>query len=394
MAIWRLEEMIVGIPREIMPGEDRVSASPETVKLMTHQGWTVLVEEGAGEGSFYHDPQYIEAGAQMMKNCEDLYNKADVILKVKEPLMNEAKGKHEIDMMHEGQYIITFIHPAAPANHDMVKKMAKAGVISLTLDGVPRISRAQNLDALTSMSTCAGYKGILMAANYLPRFMPQMFTAVGMVKPVNTLVIGTGVGGLQAVATAKRLGSVLYAADIRPDAAEQAMSLGAKVIDLGIPKEAAIGEGGYAQKLSEDLLKKEREVLKDHVKDMDIIFCSALVPGELAPVLITEEMVKSMKPGSVIVDISIDQGGNCEITPPGTVEVKHHVTLVGIKNIPGHLPTSSTWMFSQNIYNFLKYIVKDGKIVLDRNDEIIAKTLVTIDGQLVHHGARLAMGLN
>lgn len=386
--------MIVGIPREIMPGEDRVSASPETVKLMTQQGWTVLVEEGAGEGSFYHDPQYIEAGAQMMKNCEDLYNKADVILKVKEPLMNEAKGKHEIDMMHEGQYIITFIHPAAPANHDMVKKMAKAGIISLTLDGVPRISRAQNLDALTSMSTCAGYKGILMAANYLPRFMPQMFTAVGMVKPINTLVIGTGVGGLQAVATAKRLGSVLYAADIRPDAAEQAMSLGAKVIDLGIPKEAAIGEGGYAQKLSEDLLKKEREVLKDHVKDMDIIFCSALVPGELAPVLITEEMVKSMKPGSVIVDISIDQGGNCEITPPGTVEVKHHVTLVGIKNIPGHLPTSSTWMFSQNIYNFLKYITQDGEIVLDRNDEIIAKTLVTIDGQLVHHGARLAMGLD
>lgn len=386
--------MTVGIPREIMPGEDRVSASPETVKLMTQQGWTVLVEEGAGEGSFYHDPQYIEAGAQMIKNCEDLYNKADVILKVKEPLMNEAKGKHEIDMMHEGQYIITFIHPAAPANHDMVKKMAKAGIISLTLDGVPRISRAQNLDALTSMSTCAGYKGILMAANYLPRFMPQMFTAVGMVKPINTLVIGTGVGGLQAVATAKRLGSVLYAADIRPDAAEQAMSLGAKVIDLGIPKEAAIGEGGYAQKLSEDLLKKEREVLKDHVKDMDIIFCSALVPGELAPVLITEEMVKSMKPGSVIVDISIDQGGNCEITPPGTVEVKHHVTLVGIKNIPGHLPTSSTWMFSQNIYNFLKYITQDGQIVLDRNDEIIAKTLVTIDGQLVHHGARLAMGLD
>lgn len=385
--------MIVGIPREIMPGEDRVSASPETVKLMTQQGWTVLVEEGAGEGAFYHDPEYVEAGAQLIKDCQELYDKADVILKVKEPLMNEAKGKHEIDMMHEGQYLITFIHPAAPANHEMVKKMAKQGVISLTLDGVPRISRAQNLDALTSMSTCAGYKGILMAANYLPKFMPQMFTAVGMVKPINTLVIGTGVGGLQAVATAKRLGSVLYAADIRPDAAEQAMSLGAKVIDLGIPKEAAIGEGGYALKLSDELLKKEREILKEHVKDMDIIFCSALVPGELAPVLITEEMVKTMKPGSVIVDISIDQGGNCEITPPGEVEVKHHVTLVGIKNIPGHLPTSSTWMFSQNIYNFLKYIAKDGEVVLDRNDEIIAKTLVTIDGQLVHHGARLAMGL-
>lgn len=386
--------MIIGVPKEIMSGEARVAASPDTVKAMVDQGLTVMVEKGAGEGSYYHDPEYEKAGATMVADCEEIFKKADLIIKVKEPLFNEEKNKHEVDMMHKGQYLITFIHPAAPVNHEMVKKMAKQGVISLTLDGVPRISRAQNLDALTSMSTCAGYKGIIMAADRLPKFIPQIFSAVGVIKPCQVLVIGTGVGGLQALATAKRLGAVIHAADIRPDAAEQASSLGAKVVDLGVDPKDAVGEGGYALALSEENLKKEREVLKDVVKDMDIIFCSALVPGELAPTLITEEMVKTMKPGSVIVDISIDQGGNCAITPPGKIEVKHHVTLIGIKNIPGMLPTSSTWMFAQNIANFVKYLVKDGKIVLDREDEIIAKSLTTIDGEIVHKGARKAMKLD
>lgn len=385
--------MIVGIPKEIMAGEARVSASPETVARMRQENWRVLVEKGAGLGSYYHDEDYLEAGAEIVENTEELYKTAEVILKVKEPLMNETLGKHEVDMMHEGQYLITFIHPAAPANHDMVKRLAKQGVISLTLDGVPRISRAQNLDALTSMSTCAGYKGMLLAANYLPRFMPQMFTAVGMVKPANALIIGAGVGGLQAIATAKRLGAIVNAADIRPDACEQAMSLGAKIIDLGVDPALAVGEGGYAQKLPAEVLEHERAVLKEIVADMDVIFCSALVPGELAPVLITEEMIKSMKPGSVIVDISIDQGGNCELTPSGTVEEKHHVHLIGIKNIPGLLPTSSTWMFSQNIFNFLKYLVKDQKIELDHSDEIIDKSLCTIAGEIVHKGALEAMGM-
>lgn len=385
--------MIIGVPKEIMPGEDRVSASPETVATMVKEGWTVLVEAGAGEGSFYHDPEYVEAGAEIVNDVEDLYNRAQLILKVKEPLFHEGKSKHEIDLMHEGQYLITFIHPAAPVNHDMVKKMAERGIISLTLDGVPRISRAQNLDALTSMSTCAGYKGILLAANYLPKFIPQIFTAVGMIKPANVLVIGAGVGGLQALATAKRLGAIVHAADIRPAAVENAQSLGAKIIELNVPADVAMGEGGYAQELPKDILEAEREILKKVVPEMDIIFCSALVPGSLAPILITEEMVKSMKPGSVIVDISIDQGGNCEITPPGTVEQKHHVTCIGIKNIPGLLPTSSTWMFAQNIANFAKYIIKDGEIVLDREDEIIQKSLCTIGGEIVHKGALEAMGL-
>ncbi|HPX93069.1 MAG TPA: NAD(P) transhydrogenase subunit alpha [Bacillota bacterium] len=378
--------MIIGVPKEIMPGERRVAASPETVAKMVGDGLTVLVEKNAGEGAFYHDPDYVAAGAQVIDDVCRIFEQADVILKVKEPLFNKEKGKHEVDMMHEGQTLITFIHPAAPANHEMVKHMASRGVTSITLDGIPRITRAQAMDALTSMSTCAGYKGILIAANELPHFVPQIFTAVGMIKPINALVIGAGVGGLQAIATAKRLGAIVYAGDIRPDAAEQAQSLGAKVIDLGVPAEEAIGEGGYALALSEERLQEERRILTEHIKDMDIVFLSALVPGKMAPTLITEEMVKIMKPGSVIVDISIDQGGNCEITPPGTIEVKHSVTLVGIKNLPGLLPTSSTWMFSQNVYNLLSYLIKDGRIHLDMDDDIVKSALTTHGGKVVHQG--------
>ena len=308
-------------------------------------------------------------------------------------LFNEKLGKHEVEMMHKGQYLITFIHPASPVNHEMVKKLTAQGVTAITLDGIPRISRAQNLDALTSMSTCAGYKGILMAANHLTTFMPQMFTAVGQIKPAKVMVIGVGVAGLQALATAKRLGAITYAADIRPMAAENAGSLGAKVTETGVPAELAVGEGGYALRLPDDVLVVERENLKETIQEMDIVFCSALIPGKVAPIIITEEMVKGMKRGSVIVDISIDQGGNCELTPKGGIETKYGVTLMGVKNIPGLLPTSSTWMFSNNLYNLVNYLVKDGKMNLDRTDEVIAKSLVCIDGQLVHAGAREAMGL-
>ena len=385
--------MVIGIPREIMHDEGRVSAIPETVKKLVADGNTVLVEKGAGVGSFFPDAEYAAAGAELIDDVAELYKRSDLILKVKEPLYNEAKKCHEIEMMHKGQYLITFIHPASPVNHKMVKMMAKQGVIGLTLDGVPRISRAQNMDALTSMSTCAGYKGILMAASDLPKFMPQIFCAVGMIKPVNALVIGVGVAGLQALATAKRLGAVTYAMDIRPAALEQATSLGAKPIDPGVPAELAMAPGGYAQRLPDEWLEKERQLLAEKIKDMDVVFCSALIPGKLAPVIVTEEMVKSMKPGSVIVDIAIDQGGNCEITPAGSREVKHGVVLEGIKNIPGMLPTSSTWMFAHNVYNLTKFLSKNGKIELDFNDEIVKSILVTWDGEIVHAGAREAMGL-
>ena len=385
--------MTIGIPKEIMDGEARVAASPETVKKFITDGQKVLIEKDAGVNSFYHDEDYLAMGAEIISSPVELYKKSDLILKVKEPQFNDAENMHEVDMMHEGQYLITFIHPASPSNHAMVKKLAEAGVISLTLDGVPRISRAQNMDALTSMSTCAGYKGILMAANDLSIFVPQMFTAVGMLKPAKVLVIGVGVAGLQALATAKRLGAITYALDIRPAAVEQSTSLGAKVVEFDVPEELAVADGGYANQLSKEWLEKERKVLAEVITDMDIVFCSALIPGKIAPVLITEEMVKLMKSGSVIVDISIDQGGNCEITTPGKKEVKHGVMIQGIKNIPGMLPTSSTWMFANNVYHLVKYLVDGDKLKLDMDDEIVSSILVTHNGEIVHSGTKEAIGI-
>ena len=383
--------MVIGIPKEIMHEEGRVSAIPETVQKFVQNGFKVLVEKDAGLGSFISDKEYTAAGAVIVDDVAELYEKADLILK--EPLFNEKKTRHEVEMMHEGQYLITFIHPASPVNHQMVKAMAAKGVIGLTLDGVPRISRAQNMDALTSMSTCAGYKGMLMATDALAKFTPQIFCAVGMIKPATAFVIGTGVAGLQALATAKRLGAVCYAADIRPAACEQAQSLGAKIVDTGVPAEIAVGPGGYANKLPEEWLIKERENLKPMLAQADIVFCSALIPSKLAPILITEDMVSLMKPGSVIVDISIDQGGNCAATDPGKITRKDQVCIQGIKNIPGLLPTSSTWMFAHNIYNLVQYLTKDGEIRLDLHDDITKSILVTKNGEILHMGAREAMGL-
>ena len=382
--------MTIGVPTEIMPGERRVSSTPETVKKMVDEGATVLVQAGAGEGAFFSDDQYKAAGATIVERAKDIFDKADVILKVKEPLFNEKEGMHESDMLRDGQYLITFLHPAAPVNREPMRKLRDTGCISITLDGIPRISRAQSMDALTSMSTVAGYKGVLMAASYLAKFMPMIGTAVGVIKPAKVVVIGTGVAGLQAVATAKRLGAEVTAIDIRPDAAEQARSLGAKSVDTGVPKEVAIGEGGYAQRLPDEWLKKEIEAIKPVVQDADVVILTALIPGKLAPVLITEEMVKSMKPGSVIVDIAIDQGGNCAVTKAGEEVVVDGVTVSGIKNIPGMMPTSSTWMFANNIYNLLAYLTKDGKIELDRNDPIVASSLTTINKEIVHAGAKEA----
>lgn len=382
--------MIIGVPKEIMPGERRVSSTPETVKKMVAEGATVLVQKTAGDGSFFHDEEYVAAGATLVDGAEEVFAKADVILKVKEPLFNKEVNKHESDMLRDGQYLITFLHPAAPVNREPMKKLCATGCISLTLDGIPRISRAQSMDALTSMSTVAGYKAVLMAASYLSKFMPMVGTAVGVIKPANVVVIGTGVAGLQSVATAKRLGAVVTAIDIRPDAAEQAKSLGAKTFDTGVPAAVAVGEGGYAQRLPDEWLAKEIEAIKPAIKDADVLILSALIPGKLAPVLITEDMVKSMAPGSVIVDIAIDQGGNCALTEAGEEVVRHGVTISGIKNIPGMMPTSSTWMFANNIYNLLAYLAKDGKIVLDREDPIVASTLTTIGKEIVHAGAKEA----
>lgn len=385
--------LTIGIPKEIMLGERRVAATPEVVRKMVSDGAIVVVETGAGENSFFANDEYRAAGAELLADAEEVFAKSDLILKVKEPRFSDKIGRHEVDMMKEGQYLITFLHPASPANHQMVRKLAAKGVIAISLDSIPRISRAQTMDALTSMSTVAGYKAVLMAANMLPAFMPMISSAVGTTPPASVLVIGTGVAGLQSLATAKRLGAVVSAADIRPDACEQAGSLGAKIIDVQVPAEVAVGKGGYAMKLPEEWLTREQQALRQSVSLADIVILSALIPGKVAPVLITEEMVKSMKTGSVIVDVAIDQGGNCEIAEAAKLVTKYGVNIDGTQNIPSMLPTSSTWMFSSNVYNLLAYLMKDGKVNLDMDDEIIAASLVTKDGKIFHAGTLEAMNL-
>ncbi|MCW3488541.1 NAD(P) transhydrogenase subunit alpha [Dethiobacter alkaliphilus] len=394
MANLQFSGLVFGIPKEIMSGERRVSANPDTLEQFIAGGAKVLVEQGAGEGSFIRDEEYIKVGAEICREPRQVFGNADIILKVKEPAFNEIQKMHEVDMMHAGQTLVTFLHPAAPANHNLVKTLAEKGILSLTLDSIPRISRAQEMDALTSMSTVAGYKSVLFAANTLTKFVPMTGTAVGMIKPATALIIGAGVAGLQAAATSKRLGAVVYATDIRPDALEHAKSLGVKVIETGIPHELTTGQGGYAKALPEEWLIKERAIIRETVVNADIVIGSALVPGKVAPILITEEMVKQMKPGSVIIDISIDQGGNCDLTVGGEIVRRYDVTIDGTKNIPGMVPTTSTWMFARNIYNFVSNLIKDGKLQINLTDEIISSSIVTKDGEILHAGAREAMGLD
>jgi len=384
-------DLTFGVPKEVMPGERRVAATPTTIRRMRAEGAHVLVEAGAGLGSFFPDAEYVAAGAEVIDDVEELFARAHLILKVKEPQPRPEKGRHEVEMMRPGQYIVAFLHPAAPDNHAMIQQMAERGVVAFTLDSVPRTSRAQPMDALTSMSTVAGYKAVLMAADRLPKFMPLVATAVGTHEPASVLVLGTGVAGLQALATAKRLGAVLFAADIREEACTHARSLGAKLIDLKVPSEIAVGQGGYARTLPDEWLERERQILAEPVARADIVITTALVPGKEAPVLLTDAMVREMRPGSAIVDIAVDQGGNCEITAHGKVVEKGGVSIDGTKNIPGMVPTSSTWMFANNIYNYVANLVRHGRMVIDGDDDIIASSLVTRDGRIVHAGTLEAM---
>lgn len=381
----------IGIPKEIMPGEKRVAATPQTVRHFTGAGARVLVETGAGEGSYLSDRQYQEAGAQIVPTPGEVYRGANLILKVKEPLYNEQLQVHEAEQLSEQTALVCFLHPANPANHQTVNILARKGVTSFTLDGIPRISRAQQMDSLTSMSTIAGYKAVVFGAFHLPRFIPMMPTAFGVIQPAEILVVGVGVAGLQAIATAKRLGAKVKALDIRPEAGEQAKSLGAEVVPFDVPPELALGEGGYALRLPEEWYVKERAALLPVVKNIDVLILTALIPGEEAPLLVDENMVSQMKQGSVIVDIAVDQGGNCTLTRPGEQYYFNGVYIIGLQNVPASLASDATWMFAQNAWHFLKYIIKDGKINYDTSDEIIGKTLVTRGGRIVHRGTLLAL---
>ncbi len=383
--------MIIGIPREILKNEKRVAAVPKTVSGYVKLGFRVLVETSAGEGVFESDNAYQESGAEIVTDVFDLYRQADIILKVKEPCLNKKVGIHELDMLKEGSTLITFLHPAAPSNHAMVRKLRDKQITAFTMDGIPRTPRAQRMDALTSMSTITGYKSVLMAANFLPIFIPMIGTSIGMVKPANFLVIGAGVVGLQAIATAKRLGGVIKAVDIRQAAREEAATLGAKIAGFDVPEQMALGEGGYAGSLTDEWLNKEREALQPLLSEAHVIILSALVPGEVAPILITENMFECVKPGTAIIDVSIDQGGNFALTEPGNEIVKNNVYICGIRNIPGSVPVHSTWLYANNMYYYVENLFKKGIKNMDFEDDIVGHSLVTRQGKIFHAGTLKAM---
>lgn len=384
--------MYVGIPKEIMSAERRVAATPETVAEYRQMGFKVLVESGAGAGIFVSDDQYREAGAEIVLNAEEVYARADVVLKVKQPIQNAALGRHEADMMKPNAVLIAFLHPATPSNHDLVRRLQEKGTTSFTLDSIPRtISHAQVMDALTSMSTVTGYRSVLLAATMFPRFVPVISTVVGATRPARILALGAGVVGLQAIATAKRLGGITTAVDTRAEAREQAVSLGAKAAGFEVPEELAVGEGGYSKALPDEWLERERDALGPLLRDSDIVISSALLPGERAPLLITDRMVRQMNPGSVIVDVSVDQGGNCSLTQAGeTIEVGN-VVICGVANIPGGMPVDATWLFARNVLHNVKHLFPDGPADPQLADKVARSMLVTHDGSIVHAGTLKAM---
>ena len=371
--------MKIGVPKETTPGEARVGLVPETVGRLVKGNNTVIVERGAGTASAFTDDAYEKAGAQLVDNAFD----AELVAKVQKP--SEA----EIGKLRSGTVLIAFLSPLT--NHDLVGKLASQGVTALSMDAIPRITRAQPMDALSSQATVAGYKAVLLAAAALPRFFPMLTTAAGTIAPAKALIIGAGVAGLQAIATARRLGAVVEAFDTRPVVKEQVQSLGAKFLEIDLGESGA-GAGGYAKELSDDAHRKEVELLAKAARENDIIITTAAIPGRKAPVLITKEMIPTMKPGSVIVDLAAETGGNAELTEAGKTIVAHGVTIIGLVNIPSSMPFHASQMYSRNIASLLGLMLKkDGTFDLNIGDEVIKGTVITHDGKVVQEATQKAM---
>lgn len=366
--------MKLGIPKEILTGESRVALVPLAVAPLIKAGLEVLVQVGAGAGAFHADADYEKAGGKVVADATTLYGQADVVLKVQRPT------KEEVEQMREGAVLIGFLQPAASA--DLIKRMGERKITAFAMELVPRISRAQSMDALSSQANVAGYKAVLIAAEALPVFLPMMTTAAGTIRPAKVLVLGAGVAGLQAIATAKRLGAVVWGYDVRAAVKEQVESLGGKFLELEIGTKDAEGAGGYAKELTEEAKRKQQEQLGLKTREFDAVITTALIPGRPAPRLITKETVAGMRPGSVIVDLAAETGGNCELTEPGKTCVKHGVTICGHINLPATMPVHASQLYAKNVTELLKLMVnKEGKLTIDFNDEIIKGACLTHDGK-------------
>ncbi len=373
--------MNVGIPKEIEASERRVAAIPDIVQKMVKAGLSVWVEEGAGKPAFFADSEYEKAGAKITKDAASLFSNADIVLKIQRPLMR-SQGVHEVEWMKSGAVLISLIQPLTYP--DIVHKLAAKGITAFDVGFVPRITRAQRVDILSSMSSLAGYKAVLLAASAHARLIPMMTTSAGTYPPAKVLILGAGVAGLQAIATAKRMGAVVSAFDTRPAVKEEVQSLGATFVEVDLAGEQAEDAGGYAKELSKEFYKRQADLIAQHARQSDIVITTALIPGKDAPLLIPKNVVAEMKPGSVIVDMAVEQGGNCELSRMGETVVEHGVTIIGATNLPATIPMHASQMYSKNVWNFLSLIYKEGKIELDQKDEIIGATLITHKGEIVN----------
>ncbi len=367
--------MIIGIPKEILPGENRVACTPDVASKLIKMGYEVHVQKDAGINAGFKDEQYIKAGANLVEKAEQLFSSADIVLKVQKP------EEDEIKKMKKGSLLISFIY--ALHYPQIAKLCAQNGIDLIAMDMVPRTTLAQKMDALSSQANIAGYKSVILAANHLGKIFPLMMTAAGTISPAKVVIMGAGVAGLQALGTAKRLGAVVEVSDIRPSAKEEVQSLGGKFIEVETTENMQ-DERGYAKEASEEFLKKQKELIFKHVTEADIVITTALVPGKKAPILVTEEMVKNMKPGSVVLDMAVEFGGNCEISEAGKTVKKYDVTIIGESNLPSLVPTHASEMYAKNLLALIQHIGKNGQVELKLEDEIVKGCLISRNGEVIN----------
>jgi len=378
--------VIVGVPREIYPGERRVALVPMVVPSLLKAGFEVVVEAGAGREAGYPDVHYIEKGAKVLAERAGVFATVDIIVQILCYGSNDVTGKADLSLFRPGQILIGFLRPLGSL--EMLQELADTKVTSFSVELVPRTTRAQSMDALSSMATICGYKAVLIAADRLPRIFPMLTTAAGTITPARVFVIGAGVVGLQAIATARRLGAVASAYDLRPAAKEQVQSLGGRFVELPIEAKDAEDARGYARPQDESFYQRQRELLGRVVRESDVVITAAVIPGKKSPVLVTEEMVRGMAPGSVILDLAAERGGNCELTHTGQTIGEHGVTIIGAINMASGVPYHASQMYARNITAFLLHLAKDGRLNLNLEDEIIRETLVTRDGEIVNQRVR------
>ncbi|MGA7559099.1 MAG: NAD(P) transhydrogenase subunit alpha [Terriglobales bacterium] len=373
--------MIIGVPKEIYPGDRRVAIVPVVVPTLTKAGFEVHIQSGGGVEAGYPDSLYVEKGAKIVADRAAVFSSADIVVQILCYGSNDINGKQDLPLFRRDQILVGFLRPFG--SKDVVEEIAHAGVTAFAIELMPRSTRAQSMDALSSFATAAGYKAVLLAADSHPRIFPMLTTAAGTITPARVFVIGCGVAGLQAIATSRRLGAVTSAYDLRPAVKEQVHSLGGRFVELPIEAKDAQDARGYATAQGEEFYRRQRELLGATVRESDVVIATAVIPGKKAPVLVTEDMVKGMALGSVIVDLAAERGGNCEITEPGKTVVKHGVTIIGTINLANGVPYHASMMYARNVTAFLTHLIKDQKLTLNLEDEIMRETLLTRGGEIV-----------